>query len=823
MAHRPRGRIGTAVLLALAAARLLQPSAVWAGATPAAHVVASFESAEELAAVMPGSQRVQVTLAHGHASHGERSARVSFPPYDPQGRHWPSVRLGLGQTASAVADWSAYRRVELDVFNPSDVQREIGVSFTDQDDRSAGYSYWKAGASTWKTVSFDLSALARGIDCSRMQGILLWQRLHVRRPAERTVFFVDQVRLIPKALDEHAVAISLLEPHFRGAVYESHPPRRLRAVVRLDLPPGAEAAKAAAALVGPDDTSIAQHPLQLTAAEQTVAFPAPRLSPGRRLRLRVSLADNAGHPLLQATRDIPVLPAATDEVLVDAQNRLLVNGRPFFPIGLYNVQPEELGMLAQMGFNCAGPYLVATPEYVAEAKKHGMRLISNGRRGQDQLAPNAAESATILAHYMYDEPQPESAPELRSACLEKAAADLYHPTCGCNNLHHEHYTDVADIMMVDAYPMPGEFDVIVDRMTAAVGAMKGRRPVWYIPQAFARLGYAHAGATIERSREPTYDELRAATWLGIALGARGVVFYSCRIQTFTIRHGFPDLWRALGHTVAELRALHDVLLWPSAEVKSSDKDVHAAAMKLGDRVFVIAVNAARRPAEATFTLAGPAPTGLHVLGEDRTVACVRGEWRDAFGPQTAHLYASWPVRSPVDVGAARRELDERRRARERRQERNVALFYRGASVAASWGFPKNVRGWPWQRMIDGYRGTTWPLGARGLLPRSYRFPRAMRAPDRWIEVRLARAHALDRAVVVTSHRGYELAVLVDGSWRAFSPVSEERTDAHGPSALVRAFDLQGAESQRVRLLLPRPPSKGEREVYFEVEVYRREP
>ncbi len=788
----------------------------------ALHTLASFESEQEATALLPGEGRVRVSLAREHATQGESAARLSFPPYNPRGGNWPSIALLLGRTPGAVTDWTPYRRIELDVVNPVAEEREFGISFVDQDGKSAGYSYWKVPASGRRTIWFDLSRLAGEIDCSRMQKILFWQRLHLRRPKDRTEFFIDYVRLVPKVLDAKAVSIWIVEPHFRGAVYATNQPNRIRAEVRLGLPPRAGIARAVAALIGPDGKTRGSAALRLDDKPQTVEFPYTRVPAGQHLILRVTLVDGTGKKLHAAETRIPVRPPAKDEVTVDAQNRLLVNGRPFFPIGIYNASLDDLGLLAKMGFNCAGPYLKATADYMAEAKKHGLRLISNAPAKDDTWQRAAADSGTLLGYYMYDEPAPERADDLRERCRALAKAAPYHPTCGCNNLHYAYYTDAADIMMVDAYPHPGKFDVIVKRLQAAVPVMQGRRPVWYIPQAFARMGYMHARSTWENSREPTYDELRAATWLGIALGARGIVFYSHRIQTFKIRYAYPLLWRALGYTVRELRALHEVMLWPRAPVQSSAKGVYARAFVSGERVLVVAANAGEKSVEATLSSQALPASTLRVVGEQRTVDCQDGRFRDKFPPRTAHLYANWPVASGVDVNKVRAALAAAWAERARKWERNVALFYRGATLEASWGFPKDVRAYPWQWMIDGYRGTAWPLGARGLLGRKFRYPTNMRGPNRWIEVRLAAKAPLEEAVVVTAGVHYRFAVNVDGQWRVIEPSSAVQTTeyADDPPRTVRTFPLNGIESDRVRLILPDPPRRGERKFYHEIEVYR---
>ena len=790
--------------------------AVLAQAAAGAEIIASFESVEELQAAMPGTKRVPVALSTEGTTHGSGSARISFPPYSPRGGNWPSVALALGE----MTDWTDYRRVELDVTNPADAKREFGVSFRDQVKGSAGYSYWALPAKGKITISFEIDRLAEVIDRARMHSILFWQRLHVRRPKDRTEFLVDYVRLMPKSLDEAAVHIRLTEPHYRSRLYASQPTHTLRAEIQLDLPKEAADGRAIAELLGPAGETVGQASLETDGKSQTVSFPRPEVQPGNELTLRVQLSSATGKLLYERRAVVPVLPASADEVAVDEQNRLIVSRRPFFPIGIYNAPLDDLGLLARMGFNCAGPYLTATPEYVTEAKKHNLRLISNAPPEDADWVRQAAESGQLLAYYVYDEPAPDRAPELRQRCLELAKVDPYHPTCGCNNLHHEYYTDVADIMMVDAYPHPGKFDVIVRRMQAAVRVMKGRRPVWYIPQTFARIGYLHAGTTLENSREPTFDELRAATWLGIALGARGVVFYSHCIQTFRIRHGFPSLWRALGHTVVELRALHDVLLWPQVAIESSDPNVYAGGFSQDGKLLVVAVNAGLEATTATLSLPTPVGDAVQVLGEGRKVTCTDGKLTDAFGPKTAHLYATWPLSSPIGIPSVRAALGELHATRNDRLKHNVALFYRDAKLESSWGFPKDVRGYPWLRMLDGYRGTTWPLGAPGLLRGRYRYPSAMRGPDRWLEIRLPEALKLDRAVVITSHSDYELAVPAGEEWRKIAAAHEERAGEYGRPTLTRTFPLEGVTSDRVRLLLPQRPNKETGEVYHEIEVYR---
>lgn len=829
------------------------------------HILTSFETKEETELLMPGNREyeVQVEWREESASHGKGSALLSYPPYkeEPEERkhlYWARCALTLGKTESTITDWSDYRRVEVDVYNPTTEQLELGIGFYDAGDGSnAGHGYWEMPPESWTTIYCDTARLAAEMDCSRVHQITFWSRLQIRGSKDRTDFYVDSIRLLPKELTQESVRIDILVPHFRGAFHASSPAGRVEARVEVDFPSWARKHRVEAVLLDGDKPIAEAQTLATTADPQIITFQLanpPSAAEASNLTLCVTATDPEGEEVLTINRDLPVREAAPDEVTIDEQNRMLVNGRPIFPISIYNPSLGDLDVLARMGFNCAGPvYHRADAEFRAEALKHGLRLIANWRdliwdRKTGKERPTDpeevrefSESGAILGYYIYDEPPPQQAADFRRECRRFADLDPYHPTFGCNNYirQYPHYTDAADVMMVNMYCFRGEeYDMngILGRVGTALEVMADRRPVWFIPQSFNNSAYEPT----EADREPSYNHVRGAAWMGIVLGVRGICYYTANIQTFPVRTAYPNLWRAVGYTVQELRGLEEILLWDMEKVETNTEHVHAAVFRNGKRGLLAVVNAGKKPAEVSVEV--PADGTFQVVGENRQVRSTDGTLKNHFAPQTAHLYANWEIEAPVDVLAAEERLAGLRAERERRLENNLALCWKGAMLTASSGFlvadseeERNKSPTQPLRMIDGYRGSNWKLG----LPGRFKWVPELWGSNRWFQVTFPEEEDLDEAVVVMGDVNYQFAVFQDDEWRVVEPAAEELYTDHlaetesfeepwfqledqeferAESKMMRTFSLQGVRSDRVRVLMP-DPARGP-ELYYNIEVYR---
>ena len=540
-------------------------------------------------------------------------------------------------------------------------------------------------------------------------------------------------------------------------------------------------------------------------------------------------------------------PPARDEVVLRDDGVTLVNGKPFFPFGMYQSPVPEFGTLRRMGFNTVHTYVPASPAYMQAAADAGLRVIT-AVKGTYAVPPNYHEpkwreervaayvktivdSPALLAYYMYDEPSPGFTPNerLRELCDIPRRIDPYHLSVGCNNGHQYAYRGVADAMMVDAYPVPGPMKSLISRTREGVMAQEPNAAVWFIPQAFSWEPYFRVSAdragreTVRRGRVPTFDEVRTMPWLAIAIGARGLVYYSWQTQGFYIRDGYPVFWRAFEHHVAELAALFPWLLErePTEPVQCSNPGVFAAARQRGDGLFVAAANSLLEPASCTITIPGLAGRGLHVVSEDRTVE-PRGDTVElAFAAMETHILATSIAGVPKLPTLAEIRQEQVRLAREfAEQNPSVCTVRDGATVAASWGFPKapEIKWASWYRMIDGYPGTPWVVGqafrAHGL--KGWK-GKDFASPGRWLEVRFPKPQRINMLrAIVSPWAETELLVLDSGEWRkveAGRVLDKRARHHHHPSATVTAR-FPAVATDRVRVVFPKPRKRAE--VVFEL-------
>jgi len=334
---------------------------------------------------------------------------------------------------------------------------------------------------------------------------------------------------------------------------------------------------------------------------------------------------------------------ADREIKIDLFNQvLLVNGEPFFPVGLYWLRVETLGPMRRLHFNSGDYFYKLQGEEVAElmdaAAEQGMQILlelSEFARQQPEPDFQAIKAtveryrhhAALLAWYLVDEPDetslnPEAARAISQLIRE---LDPYHPVYLVNNRPHTYtaYSEASDVLAVDVYPIPRyPITRVRDYVRQAQWASLGRKPVWLVAQAF--------GGVEHWPRAPTAVELRNMVYQGLVQGAGGVFFYRhCQEDE---RHIQPaELWREVQTLARELAQLAPVLVQPSydAEPRQVGRGIEAIVKAYEDTIYVFAVNIDNQPRRFEMRMAGLPPVnqaeivyGLAdpVLGSGRLLA-----------------------------------------------------------------------------------------------------------------------------------------------------------------------------------------------------------
>lgn len=334
-------------------------------------------------------------------------------------------------------------------------------------------------------------------------------------------------------------------------------------------------------------------------------------------------------------------PPAPQEVKVDlfAQS-LLVEGEPFFPIGLYWLHAEDLEELKRLHFNCGDYFYKLRGAEIAalmdQAAQSGVRILLEltpfirGRAEPDYQAIAATveryrRHPALLAWYLVDEPADA---RVDPALLERIyqqlrQSDPYHPVYLVNNRPHSYgtYLGASDILAIDVYPVPDHpLTRVRDYMQQAHWAAQGRKPIWLVAQAFGNVEHW--------ARPPTPAELRNMVFQGLVQGAGGLLFYRyCQEGEQQLQP--PALWREMRALAAELGALGPVLAAPAplAQAESADgpQGVEAMLREYQGQYYLFVVNCRAAAQRARFRLRGlPALARVEALYQSQAPALQDG-------------------------------------------------------------------------------------------------------------------------------------------------------------------------------------------------------
>jgi hypothetical protein len=271
--------------------------------------------------------------------------------------------------------------------------------------------------------------------------------------------------------------------------------------------------------VAATNTTLATNSVQ-PAYRQPVALP-PSLTEGG-YTLKAALIDAKKKKLAEAETAFTILAPRPAQTVVDEDGTFLVNGKPFFPLGLYHVPPADYADVARLGVNTVQFWAwhtaldkLGVSRGLAAAAAHGLKAVyefnHKGKGIYQDAANNHAGNPALLMWYGLDEPSEGSyaaAAELRDTLH---AADAHHPvyTVSCRKDVYAEHAAFADVFAIDPYGKPANAAECLPLAVAAV-APQGK-PLVCVPGAFGK--------------EETPEEMRATAYLALAHDARGIIWY----------------------------------------------------------------------------------------------------------------------------------------------------------------------------------------------------------------------------------------------------------------------------------------------------------
>ena len=341
-------------------------------------------------------------------------------------------------------------------------------------------------------------------------------------------------------------------------------------------------------------------------------------------------------------------------VWFDGQGRAIVDGKPFFPLGMYwgAITTNKLEIYAKGPFNCLMPYNAPNSKELMDlCHERGLKVIysvkdiySGTRWAPRGIRTEADEVAYItnrvarfkdhpalLAWYLNDELPLTMLPRLSARRDLMERLDPGHP--GWAVLYQfeqiQGYMPSFDVVGTDPYPIPGRSAGLATKWTRATArGTAGCKPFWQVPQAFDWAAYKKTPEEKRKSRPPTEAELRSMCWQCIAGGANGLVLYSW-FDLWKEPNGVPfaQRWAECCRVCEEIKRYIPVLLGDelrgfacseTSGLSSSDREdpLSVRAWRHGGGVWVLVVNSSDRPIDAQVSLPRECNSAAAVFGPE---------------------------------------------------------------------------------------------------------------------------------------------------------------------------------------------------------------
>ena len=406
------------------------------------------------------------------------------------------------------------------------------------------------------------------------------------------------------------------------------------------------------------------------------------LNPGRPwpkgiTRLSVSAADTQGISVVSRKVFLVGENAKARRISLRDDGIALLCGKPWFPIGVYSVEPHEFngfdyrkafGDLLDAGVDLGHSYRHwRDGAFYEGAKSAGARLFVNGKPAVngDEWFMDARSREPIVAWYIGDDTSMNTTPQ-ELLDREEACRMLDGTRLACHadgvgarraksNLRD--YVDFADVFLPEIYPFDGYRDEQcvaevcrdMDRCFsdyARFGKTARPRAVWPILQCFDGASW---------KRYPTATEMYATSFAAIIHGAHGITWFKYGGKKgvgnrYSGMFRTPADWAAMTNITRRIASLRHVLAERTPPQPPVPEVVHgpktdplgqpSVTMLLKSHcgeAYAFAVNAAPEPVRARFRL-GVCTATAQVEWERRDVSLKGGVFEDDFDALGVHVY-----------------------------------------------------------------------------------------------------------------------------------------------------------------------------------------
>jgi hypothetical protein len=322
-------------------------------------------------------------------------------------------------------------------------------------------------------------------------------------------------------------------------------------------------------------------------------------------------------------------------VMFDRHGRTILDGKPFFPIGMFAgpMSEADYKIYSEAPFNFVMQYgLVGTKELDEYAKigvyaamdvrtliygynysvESPYATLDETKRAFREKFAEIGRHPAFLSWYLVDECPMSLFKNVTAANEFLHELDPDHPTYAVTDKTWlvRPMMPCFDVLGIDPYPIGNrgeraDISICSGWVREAVRGVFSMRPMWHVPQAFNWGWFRKEDASLPNVRMPMRQELANMTWQGIAAGANGICSYSFRHLHRRLQgEERKRAWNDVIAVAREVRSFEKVLLSVgSPMVISKTPDAIQVRTYDCDGVhWILVVNRVKKPVKTSFML-----------------------------------------------------------------------------------------------------------------------------------------------------------------------------------------------------------------------------
>jgi hypothetical protein len=330
--------------------------------------------------------------------------------------------------------------------------------------------------------------------------------------------------------------------------------------------------------------------------------------------------------------------AGSAKVAFDQAGMTLVNGKPFFPIGIFTYSLDS-AVMAEVKTQSFNTVCLLTehhrPDQLDWVAREGLMALCPP---EEKWVPAGTNHPALLAWYLSDEPEGHghTPASLREKYLQLKGRDPNHPIALDHFMWDAliNYKEDCDVTMTSVYPLTSVAPAPITHVGLFIDhARSNHRPNWphwpYI-QIFG-------GADCENGKwkQPDPAEVRCMVYNALVHRANGIFYFSYWPKA-------PKTWESVGVLNRELRRLSPWLVAPGSEleVKSSlpQVQVRAKALAGSQTGVVLLINTSNEPQYVVISITDLPTRDLKGLFDGHKFQPVENRFSEKLKPYDTRAY-----------------------------------------------------------------------------------------------------------------------------------------------------------------------------------------